>query len=285
MSQMTRPTAQVSCFTEYHPLTQVIVCSPERMKIREVINRTQRYFVQAEGNIDARKAVNQHDHFCQTLQQNGVEVIFLPSKQLPEQVFTRDIAFVLHHSLFIARLDRDVRQGEEQVLKDWLTRQHIPFEEMQEGSIEGGDVIIDRDTVWVGRSDRTSSEAIQALQDRLPELEVKSVPFDPKYLHLDCVFNVVSEREALIFPPAFKDDQMKAFAARYELIEVSAEEQFTLGTNVLSIGRQKVISLPTNKRVNEQLRLRGYTVIEVDIGEIIKSGGSFRCITMPLKRR
>jgi N-dimethylarginine dimethylaminohydrolase len=57
-----------------------------------------------------------------------------------------------------------------------------------------------------------------------------------------------------------------------------------MGTNVLSIGDRKIISLPVNKNVNKQLRDRGYEVIEVDITEIIKSGGSFRCCTLPILR-
>lgn len=71
---------------------------------------------------------------------------------------------------------------------------------------------------------------------------------------------------------------------RYDLIHVNAKEQETLGTNVLSIGNKKVISLPVNEGVNKELQKRGYDVIEVDFSEIIKSGGSFRCCSMPLLR-
>ena len=77
---------------------------------------------------------------------------------------------------------------------------------------------------------------------------------------------------------------MNYLRSRYEVIEVSEEEQFTLGTNVLSIGYNKIISLPVNKKVNEELRKRGFEIIEVDITEIIKSGGSFRCCTLPIHR-
>ncbi|MER2113457.1 MAG: arginine deiminase family protein, partial [Solibacillus isronensis] len=62
------------------------------------------------------------------------------------------------------------------------------------------------------------------------------------------------------------------------------EEQFQLGTNVLSIGNKRILSLPVNINVNKQLRDRGFQVIEVDITEIIKSGGSFRCCTLPILR-
>ena len=53
---------------------------------------------------------------------------------------------------------------------------------------------------------------------------------------------------------------------------MSEKEQFTLGTNVLSIGNNRILSLPVNKQVNEQLRHHQFEVIEVDITEIIKSG-------------
>jgi N-dimethylarginine dimethylaminohydrolase len=53
---------------------------------------------------------------------------------------------------------------------------------------------------------------------------------------------------------------------------------------VLSIGNKKILSLPVNKQVNKQLRNRGFEVIEVDITERIKSGGSFRCCSLPFLR-
>lgn len=98
------------------------------------------------------------------------------------------------------------------------------------------------------------------------------------------MFNIVSPDVALIFPGALDQEHIGKLKERYELIEVTEEEQFTLGTNVLSIGNRKIISLPVNKKVNEALRNHGFEVIEVDITEIIKSGGSFRCCTLPIER-
>jgi N-dimethylarginine dimethylaminohydrolase len=57
-----------------------------------------------------------------------------------------------------------------------------------------------------------------------------------------------------------------------------------MGVNVLSLGNKKIISLPQNAEVNHQLSKRGYDVIKIDFSEIIKSGGSFRCCTLPIKR-
>ncbi|WP_342043065.1 dimethylarginine dimethylaminohydrolase family protein [Bacillus sp. OTU2372] len=272
-----------SCFSEYDTLKKVVLCSATYMTIREPINETQKQFL--KENIDTELAKKQHQQLVKVLEENGVEVLLLtPSEKYPEQVFTRDIGFTLGNQVFVAHMAHDVRQGEEQPLIDLLEKELITYTNLLEDKIEGGDVLIDRNTVYIGVSNRTNKKAIEHLQSLLPTFEVITVPFTDTYLHLDCVFNILSEDEALIFPGEIDEDKLKILSSRYNLIKVSEEEQATLGTNVLSIGNKRVLSLPINKEVNKNLRDRGYQVIEVDISEIIKSGGAFRCCTMPILR-
>jgi len=272
------------CWSEYDTLQRVLLCPPRFMEIREVINQTQRRF--ARKNIDREQAERQHRNLVNTLRDHQVDVVLLePDSRFPEQVFTRDIGFVLGPQMFISRMDEPIRQGEETRLEVWLQDEGIPFTSVDTGPIEGGDVIVDGDTIYIGDGGRTSHKAIDELRRRLPHLEVISLPFPEKYLHLDCIFNPLSPREALIYPPAFVDSDLARLAARYHLIEVSKEEQFQLGTNVLSIGNRKLISQPSNPEVNARLRRHDFTVLEVNFSEIVKSGGAFRCCTLPLLRR
>ena len=130
-----------------------------------------------------------------------MEVIKLrPSKDHPEQVFTRDIGFTLGNQLFISEMANPIRQGEEKVLAHWMNEQDVSYKKLSSHPIEGGDVIVDGNRVFVGISDRTSMNAIQALQNELPDFEIIPIPFNPKYLHLDCVFNILSSKDALIYP-------------------------------------------------------------------------------------
>jgi N-dimethylarginine dimethylaminohydrolase len=271
------------CMSEYDKLKRVILCQPQYMSIREVINETQEHF--KDEGIHIERALLQHGEFVKTLQDHGIEVILLPyHKKYPEQVFTRDIGFTLGQTIFVAKMATDVRGGEEDVLKQWLEDEEISYYNLAEERIEGGDVVIDQENIYVGLSNRTDMKAVEQLQRLLNQFNVIAIPFKEKYLHLDCVFNVVSPEVALIYPNALTKKDIDFFASRYELIEVSEEEQFQLGTNVLSIGNKRLFSLPVNKNVNMQLRNRGFEVIEVDITEIIKSGGSFRCCTLPILR-
>lgn len=274
---------KLSCLTEYDTLKKVVLCPPDFMTIKEPINEIQKQFL--HENIDTDLAKRQHKVLVETLRENGIEVVILPPRpEYPEQVFTRDIGFTLGHQMFVAEMAHDVRIGEERELITYLEKEEITYTNLIGDKIEGGDVFIDRNTIYIGVSNRTNKNAIQHLQSLLPTYDVVDIPFTDKYLHLDCVFNILSPDDALIFPGEMEDGKHKLLASRYNLIEVTEDEQATLGTNVLSIGDKRVLSLPINHKVNQKLRERGYKVIEVDITEIIKSGGAFRCCTLPLLR-
>ncbi|WP_062349929.1 dimethylarginine dimethylaminohydrolase family protein [Bacillus kwashiorkori] len=280
-----RKPIRIQCFTEYDVLKKVILCQPQYMTIRDVINETQKHF-KNEG-IHIEKALEQHETFVKTLRANDIEVFLLPyHRKFPEQVFTRDIGFTLGETIFVADMASNIRNGEEDILKQWLEDEGISYYNIIGHQIEGGDVLIDKDTVYIGLSNRTNREAVEHVRNLIgKQMEVVEIDFQEKFLHLDCVFNIISPNLALYYPKALRKEDIALLQKRYELIEVTDEEQFTLGTNVLSIGNKKIISLPVNTHVNEQLRSHGYEVIEVDITEIIKSGGSFRCCTLPIERK
>ncbi len=275
---------QTICYSEYDTLKRVILCQPQYMTIRQVINDTQKKFI--DEGIHIEKALEQHRHFVQKLNEHQIETILLPyHKKYPEQVFTRDVGFTLGETIFVAHMAHDLRKGEENVLKVWLEDEEISYYNLIGNKIEGGDVIIDQDTIYIGLSNRTNQLAVEHITRLLGrQFDIKAIPIEEKYLHLDCVFNVLSPNVALVYPPALSENDLQFFSSRYELIEVTEEEQFTLGTNVLSIGSNKIFSLPVNEKVNSQMREKGFEIIEVDFTEIIKSGGSFRCCTLPILR-
>lgn len=284
MVKIIQDRTQIGCQSEYETLQKVVLCEPQYMEIKEVINDVQKKYI--DDNIDRALAISQHKIFEQTLRNAGVDVIKLhPNELYPEQVFTRDIGFTLGNQLFISEMASPIRQGEEKVLTHFMNEQGISYKKLSTHSIEGGDVIVDGNRVFIGISHRTSMKAVQDLQKELPEFEVIPIPFNPKYLHLDCVFNILSPKDALFYPDALNSDIVELLSSMYHLIEVSESEQFSMGTNVLSIGQNKVLSLPVNQDVNHQMRQHGYQVLEVDFSEIIKSGGSFRCCSMPIERR
>jgi len=273
----------INCKSEYGILKGLIVVPPKFMEIREVINETQSYY--EKENIDKKIAEEQHDAFIRILKEEGANVITLKAEtELNEQVFTRDIGFTIGDQLFVANMKRDLRKPETTVLEQWLGDQQITYNQLASSPIEGGDVMVDGKKLWIGVSDRTASDAVKELQDLFPDCQVNPVTIREDILHLDCTLNIIDEKTALIYPPGVDMKTYQLLRDSYQLIEITDEEQFRLGTNVLSIGNKKIISLPENKRINEELKQKGFDVIEVPFSEIIKSGGSFRCCSLPLLR-
>ncbi|MTH53399.1 hypothetical protein GKZ89_08215 [Bacillus mangrovi] len=274
---------KASCHNEYGKLKSVLLCPPKYLKIEEIINETQRHY--KHDPLDAEKAERQHKEFIRLLQEQGIRTSLLePDERYPEQVFTRDIGFVLGDTFFIANMEMDIRFGEEAILKNWLEKEGLKYVDLKGAGIEGGDVLIDGKTVYIGISERTSPDSVPMLAKHLPDYDLVPLPIKEEYLHLDCVFNILSEKDALLFPDALSSKELELLKSRFDVIEVKEEDQFRLGVNVLSLGNKKLAALPQNKHTNDQLRERGYDVVETDISEIIKSGGAFRCCTLALER-
>lgn len=280
---MERRTAERPCCdNEYGQLKQVVLCPPRYMRIEEIINQTQVSY--AEENIQVDVAMEQHRQLVDVLEKEGVKVELIPpDARFPEQVFTRDIAFTVGKKLFIGNMQTSIRKGEETVFQNLLDHQGIPYQSLTE-TIEGGDVIIDQENIWVGIGNRSSDAVMGELRQQLPDYRLHSIHFLPQYLHLDCVFNPISRCEALIYPPAFPDASLALLASHYDLIEVTEREQFQLCVNLISLGHKRVVTQPMYLHLNDQLEQRGFELVHVNISEIIKSGGGFRCITMPLIR-
>ena len=204
---------------------------------------------------------------------------------------TRDIGVVIGDTFVVTTMAAKSRRHE------WRGYAHL-FEHFSPDTkvlfgpedlvIEGGDVIVDNGKVFVGIGQRTTLAGAAWLMQLVPDYEI--VPINLRglhdgedVLHLDCSFLPVGENSALIYPDGMREVPATV-RETYDLIEVTREEQQRLGTNVLSIDAHTVVSAPTSTRINDEMRARGIDVIEVPYSEPPKTGGSFRCCTLPLHR-
>lgn len=157
--------------------------------------------------------------------------------------------------------------------------------------MEGGDIIVDNGTLFVGITQRTNEAGFQYLEETFGE-DFEMVPVfcrsfrekDP-VLHLDCVFNPVGRDKALIHPAGLQEIP-PAITDQYDLIEVDKKAQQALATNILSLSKDVVISRdhPACQAANEALRKAGIEVIPLPFDGGPSTGGSFRCCTLPLVR-
>lgn len=223
------------------------------------------------------------------------------------QVFARDVAFVIEDKMIISNVIKDRADEQEAYRKifekvEWRKIINLP----ETAHIEGGDVIVWDDFLFVGtcfsedyrnfKTARTNEYAIEILKEYFPkkriiDLDLKKndkVPYQG-VLHLDCTFNPIGKDKCIIYKDGFVDE------SDYQLIidifgeencfHITPDEMFEMNPNIFSISPEVVVSDETFTRMNDFLRNEwGFTVEEIPYREISKMGGLLRCSTMPLVR-
>jgi len=190
---------------------------------------------------DRLLAVQQHGEFIRLMLSCGIKVIVLkPSKKRLEGVYTRDIGFVIGSSFFHANLSQPARFAEEMTVVGGIK----PPSSVK---IEGGNVILDKDFVFLGLGSRTNQNAAYWLQEAIgTEREVISLRLKKHILHLDCAFlpmqkQGIKEGFAIIDAKAFSNS--KDFAVLFKiyknLMQASAADVSALGMNIICTGKNR----------------------------------------------
>lgn len=267
--------------SETGPLKAVLLGFLDTFRLHEPLNSVQQYYFKHDPPRPALLS-EQYTKFAETLENYGVRVYRYDRK--PDNMnrpFARD-AFVVIRDMLI-RCSMKNRPGPD--VGDLLAEIENPVTEVNEGIAEGGDLILDKDILYIGMGERTGPKGVRWLRDNLADRpEIQALQLKPGFLHLDVVFNPVGKNIALIYPPAFEEDSLDVLKKRYRLFEVTADEQFSLGTNLVSLTPERVVSEKRLYRINDFLRKQGFDVVTVDYSEVAKLGGSFRCSTCPLVR-
>ena len=222
------------------------------------------------------------------------------------QIFSRDIAFVIEDKLIKANILPD-REREYEAIQHVIKQ--IDKDDLiilpEECHVEGGDVMPWNDYIFIGTysgndySDyitaRTNMDAVIAIQELFPHKTVKAFELrksntDPKdnALHLDCCFQPVGKNKAILHKNGFLIEReyqwLVDFFGRDNIFEITKEEMYNMNSNIFSISEDVVISEKNFTRLNTWLRENGFTVEEVPYAEIAKQEGLLRCSTMPLIR-
>jgi dimethylargininase len=225
--------------------------------------------------IDYERARLQHEAYRQLLASLGCQVLSLPADAAyPDCVFIEDTAVILDDMAVITRPGAESRRGEVDVVAEALA----PFRPLVRieapASLDGGDVLVLRDRIYVGSSSRTNAAAVSQLQ-ALTGREVVRVDVHGA-LHLKTAVTPVSD-SALLVNREWVD--IAPFAG-WTLID--ADEPF--GANALRVG--DVLVYPAAfVRTRARLEAHGLNVHPIEADELAKAEGGVTCCSLLLERR
>ncbi|MDW3197327.1 MAG: arginine deiminase family protein [Cytophagales bacterium] len=280
---------------ETAPLESVVLGIGVNRGAARAINPTIRKHLQNNSAPTEEAIIREIKTFEEVLVQNGVQVLRPEDLSGTEQIFTRDIGFVIEDYYFVANMKHAVRQEEIQGV-DYILQQadsskivHLP-----EGALaEGGDVLLHGDYLFVGISDRTNHAGAAFLQEFFPgktvvplDLVVDQNDSDRNILHLDCTFQPIGKDQAIFYREGFlkRPDILLDMFPEERRIDVDQREKNLMFPNVFSISPAKVVIERNFHRLKEELQKRDFEVFEVDYAETSKLSGLLRCSTMPLRR-
>lgn len=247
------------------------------------------------------------ESFRAVLEKHGVQVYRPTEIKGLNQIFSRDIAFVIDSKIILPNIIKD--RSEEivalQYLIDKIPEEHI-IRMPEEARAEGGDVMPWNEFVFIGYSEpedfdqfqsaRTNKQGVNYLREVFPNKKIKGFELkksdsisSENALHLDCCLQPISMNQAIIYKEGFKNaedvDFLESYFGKENIIQITKDEMSGLNSNIFSISPDVVVSEKSFTRLNIELRSRGITVEEINYNEIAKMGGLLRCSTMPLKRK
>jgi len=224
----------------------------------------------APQTIDVVMANVEHREYRRLLRSLGLEVVRIPAEPAyPDCVFIEDTAVVLDDVAIMARPGAASRRGETRAVADVL-QYYRPLAHIEApATLDGGDVLVLDNRIYVGISQRTNEAALGQLR-LYTRREV--IPVEVRgCLHLKSAITRVSQRELLVN----RDWIDVAPFAGWTLIDV--EEPF--GANALLIG-ETVIYADAFPRTRE--KLRHLDVRTVAANELAKAEGGVTCCSLIL---
>lgn len=250
--------------------------------------------------------VAEMEAFANIFEKYGVQV-FRPEVLTDcNQIFSRDIAFVIGNKLIKANILPEREREVDAILHvlDEIEETCILIPPM-EVHIEGGDVMPWNDYIFMGTytadnypdyiTARTNKAAVDYIAQQFPDKRVKSFELrksntraKENALHLDCCFQPLGKGKAILHRNGFLIEEeyqwLVNFFGRENIFEITADEMYHMYSNVFSISPEVVVSERHFIRLNDWLREQGFTVEEIPYTEIAKQEGLLRCSTLPLVR-
>ena len=250
-------------------------------RVARAIARCELTFVDRTA-IDVDRARQQHQDYCQRLAVAGYHVVTLDEDEdFPDGCFVEDTAVVVGDTAVVAMPGAVSRRGETEAVKVELGRHRTLHSIALPATLDGGDVLVIGQRLFVGRSTRTNDAGIAALAAIAGPQGFSVVAVDvARRLHLKTVVTALDDHTVLVnrrglTAAAFNDDVFGAF----RVIDVDDDE--AAAANVLRVGDEVWMSAG-HPATAKKVAAGGFTVVTVDISELQRAEAGLTCLSILL---
>jgi dimethylargininase len=225
---------------------------------------------------DVALAEAQWAGYAGALTDAGWQTVEVPAADdCPDSVFVEDTVVMVGDTAVITSPGADQRKSEIDGTALTLTELGYPVQRVEDGTLDGGDVLKVGRTIYVGRTLRTDARGIAAFRAIAEPLgfTVVAVPTS-KVLHLKSAVTALPDGSIIGFQPLVDNP---GFWPHFRPMPEAA------GSHVVDLGDGKLLMASSAPHSAELLADLGYTPVPVDISEFEKLEGCVTCLSVRLR--
>lgn len=224
-------------------------------------------------DIDDEAAAEQWEAYVELLEEYGWETREVTAAEtLADSVFTEDPVVLIDDVAILTRSGAASRRAELPGVRAAVEQAGFVVEEIEKpATLDGGDVLVNGDTVYVGASSRTNAAGIRALREIATGLgyRVVAVPISDA-LHLRTVATALPDGTIVAWLDAID---------RPELLGRLVAAPELLGASVLPLDAETVLVSAAAPKTVSLIERLGYRVVTLDISEFEKLEGGVTCLS------
>jgi N-dimethylarginine dimethylaminohydrolase len=275
----------------------LLMVTPEFFDVTEVLNPHMKNDLGHLNLINKENAKSQWQNLKNIYKYLGCEISVIDGqKGYPDMVFSANQCLPVYkkdksYSVILSHMAHPSRKGEVAYFKDWFNQQGYESIalEFSESNIhfEGmGDALWhpNKTLLFGGHGFRTHPKAYDLISNAI-QCEIVSIPLvDTHFYHLDTCFSILNEDVVAYVPEAFSQDTVTCIQKYFKkCIKIHRDEALSyFSGNCFCPDGKHVILQSGAKKFCDDLKLNGFSPIEVDTSEFMKAGGSVFCMKLEL---
>ena len=220
--------------------------------------------------------LEEHSNYIKAMEEAGLKINLLESlEEFPDSLFVEDPAITYKSSLVILNPFDPSRNGEKDIIKDEVKHLFENILIVEDGFVEGGDILNINNHFIIGLSDRTNKLGAENLSKILEKIgatvTICKTPNDILHFKSEC--SVLNNDTILVSNKMAKLDYLKT---NYNLIELPIGEEGA--SNSLRINDK--LLLPDGFIQAEEILSKNYNIIKVKVDEIAKVDAGLSCMSL-----
>ena len=263
-------------------MKKILMCPPKYYNIEYVINP----WMKIGTEINRDEAYANYNLLKENYESSGMEVLEIePVEGLPDMIYTANIGYAERDIFIKANFKAPERRKESEIAVNYFEKLNYKIHTLPEDIFfEGqGDIIRSETKYFIGYGERSSIKVKEHLEQILDK-EFHPIELNnPYFYHLDTCLGPLNDETTMINPVAFTREGLELINSQFKNIIIADEQDNnSLACNLVVNKNNVFIGKGISEKLKRELESYGFKVIEIDMTEFLKGGGSVKCLTQEI---